>query len=57
VNYFIDTQRGAYSLEFSLPGHVYDPRPWSVADSVLVGLAMFRDLTDSSKFEFAKGRL
>jgi penicillin G amidase len=57
VNYFIDTNRGDYSLEYSLPGHIYDPRPWSVADSVLVGLAMFRDLTDSSKFEFAKGRL
>lgn len=57
VNYFIDTHRGDYSLEFSLPGHAYDPRPWSVTDSVLVGLAMFRDLTDSSKFEFAKGKL
>jgi penicillin G amidase len=57
VNYFIDTHRGDYSLEFSLPGHVYDPRPWSVVDSVLVGLAMFRDLTDSSQFEFDKGRL
>ncbi|MGI8962274.1 MAG: penicillin acylase family protein [Bryobacteraceae bacterium] len=57
VNYFIDTHKGNYSLEFSLPGHAYDPRPWSVTDSVLVGLAMFRDLTDSSKFEFAKGKL
>jgi penicillin G amidase len=57
VNYFIDTNRGDYSLEYSLPGHIYDPRPWSVTDSVLVGLAMFRDLTDSSKFEFAKGGL
>jgi penicillin G amidase len=57
VNYFIDTHRGKYSLEFSVPGHSYDPRPWSVVDSVLVGLAMFRDLTDSSKFEFAKGSL
>jgi penicillin G amidase len=57
VNYFIDTKRGDYSLEYSLPGHAYDPRPWSVTDSVLVGLAMFRDLTDSSKFEVAKGRL
>jgi penicillin G amidase len=57
VNYFINTNRGDYSLEYSLPGHVYDPRAWSVTDSVLVGLAMFRDLTDSSKFEFAKGRL
>jgi penicillin G amidase len=57
VNYFIDTHRGNYSLEFSLPGHAYNPRPWSAVDSVLVGLAMFRDLTDSSQFEFAKGRL
>jgi penicillin G amidase len=57
VNYFIDTHRGNYSLEFSLPGHAYDPRPWSVTDSVLVGLAMFRDLTDSSKFELSKGKL
>ena len=48
---------GNYSLEFSLPGHAYDPRPWSVTDSVLVGLAMFRDLTDSSRFELSKGKL
>ena len=57
VNYFIDTHRGDYSLEFSLPGHSYDPRPWTLADSMLVGLVMMRDLTDSSKFEFDKGAL
>jgi penicillin amidase len=57
VNYFIDTHRGNYSLEFSLPGRRYEPRRWTVTDSILVGLAMFRDLTDSSKFEFAKGKL
>ncbi len=57
VNYFIDTHRGDYSLEFSLPGHAYDPRPWTLTDSMLVGLAMFRDLTDSSRFEFDKGAL
>lgn len=57
VNKFIDTHRGNYSLEFSLPGMSYDPRHWELTDSVLVGLAMFRDLTDSSKFEFAKGQL
>src|SRR5690242_1924905 len=34
VNYFIDTHRGDYSLEFSLPGHAYDPRPWTVTDSM-----------------------
>lgn len=57
VNYFIDTHRGDYSLEFSLPGHAYDPRPWTLTDSMLVGLVMFRDLTDKSKFTFDKGQL
>jgi len=57
VNYFIDTHRGDYSLEFSLPGHEYDPRPWSPTDSLLMGLVMFRDLADSSRFDFDKGAL
>jgi penicillin G amidase len=57
VNYFIETHRGDYSLEFSLPGHEYDPRPWSLTDSMLVGLVMYRDLTDKSKFKFDKGTL
>ncbi|HLI63318.1 MAG TPA: penicillin acylase family protein [Terriglobales bacterium] len=57
VNYFIDTHRGDYSLEFSLPGHQYDPQPWSVTDSMLVGLDMYRDLTDKSRFKFEKGKL
>jgi penicillin amidase len=57
VNYFIDTHRGGYSLEFSLPGHSYDPRPWTLADSVLIGLVMFRDLTDSSAQDLERGEL
>ncbi len=57
VNYFIDTHPGDYSLEFSLPGHAYDPRPWTLTDSVLVALVMFRDLTDKSEFTFDKGQL
>src|SRR5690348_16215943 len=57
VNYFINTQRGDYPLEFSLPGHAYDPRPWTLGDSLLVGLVMFRDLTDTAEFEFEKGAL
>ena len=57
VNYFINTHRGDYSLEFALPGHAYDPRPWTLTDSMLIGLVMYRDLTDSSKFEFDKGTL
>jgi penicillin amidase len=54
VNFFIDTHRGDYQLEFSLPGHAYDPRPWSIEDSLVVGLVMWRQLTDESKFEFEK---
>jgi penicillin amidase len=57
VNYFIQTHRGQYSLEFSLPGHTYNPRPWSLSDTILVGLVMFRDLTDSFGFDFGKGNL
>ncbi len=57
VNYYISTHRGDYPLEFDLPGHAYTPRAWSVVDSILVGLVMYRDLTDTSKFEFEKGTL
>jgi penicillin G amidase len=57
VNFFIDTHRGNYSLEFSLPGHAYEPTPWAAADSILIGLVMFRDLTNSLDFEFGKGTL
>lgn len=55
VNFFIDTHRGDYPLEFALPGRAYDPRPWTLSDSLAVGLVMFRDLTDTAKFEFDKG--
>lgn len=57
VNYFIDTHRGDYSLEFSLPGHSYDPHPWTLSDSVIVGLVMFRNLTDSADADFERGTL
>lgn len=57
VNYFIDTHQGDYSLEFSLPGHSYDPRPWTLTDSILIGLVMFRDLTDSAAQDLERGEL
>jgi penicillin amidase len=57
VNYFIDTHRGKYSLGFDLPGHEYSPRAWTIVDSIVVGLVMYRDLTDFSEFEFNKGTL
>jgi len=46
-----------HSLEFSLPGHAYEPTHWTAADSILIGLVMFRDLTNSMDFEFGKGTL
>lgn len=57
VTYFIRTHRGNYSFEFDLPGHSYDPKPWSVVDSILVGLVMFRDLTDTLKLDLDRGAL
>jgi penicillin amidase len=57
VNYFIDTHRGNYSLEFSLPGHSYDPRPWTLSDSILIGLVMYRDLTDTADTDYERGSL
>jgi penicillin amidase len=43
VNYFIETHRNALPLEFTLLR--YDPRPWSIVDSLLCGLQMYRSLT------------
>ena len=38
-------------------GPAYDPRPWSVIDSVCIGLQMIRDLTTSWKNEIAKAAM
>lgn len=47
VNAYIETHRGRYGIEFTLLR--YDPRPWSVVDSILCGLYMFRNLSASWK--------
>src|SRR5712691_4172864 len=52
VNYFINTNRNRLPVEFTLLG--YDPRPWSVVDSILVGLHMFRTLTTTWRDEILK---
>jgi len=57
VNYFIDTHRGDYSLEFSIPFNSYDPRPWTLTDSMLVGLLMFRDMTDLLADDMGRGAI
>ena len=52
VNYFIATHPTGLPLEFTLLG--YQPRPWSVVDSLLVCLYMYRDLTTTWRDEILK---
>jgi penicillin amidase len=52
VNYFIETHRTRLPLEFTILR--YDPRPWSVTDSILCGLQMYRNLTTTWKEELQK---
>ena len=52
VNYFIETHRGKLPLEFTLLG--YDPRPWTVVDSMLCALQMYRNLTTTWREEMQK---
>ncbi len=52
VNAFIASDLDKLPLEFTLAG--YQPRPWSVVDSLLVCLSMFRDLTTTWKDEVVK---
>ena len=55
VNHFIETHRHALPLEFRLLG--MDPAPWTVADSLLIGLQMYRAMTNSYREELNKRSL
>jgi Protein related to penicillin acylase len=55
VNYFIETHLDSLPLEFTLLQ--YSPRPWSIVDSIAIGLHMFRDLSTSWKDEAQKQSL
>ncbi|HEY1337561.1 MAG TPA: penicillin acylase family protein [Bryobacteraceae bacterium] len=55
VNYFIATHLHNLPLEFSLLK--YEPRPWSVVDSLLLCLHMFRTLTTTWHDEIAKRQM
>jgi penicillin amidase len=55
VNRFMDTHRNALSFEFNLLQ--YSPRAWSVVDSVLIGLYMYRNLTSTMQDELLKANL
>lgn len=55
VNAYIESHRGRYGIEFTLLG--YDPKPWSVVDSLLCGLHMFRTLTSDWKTKLIKQQM
>ncbi|HXE63775.1 MAG TPA: penicillin acylase family protein [Bryobacteraceae bacterium] len=55
VNAYIESHRGRYGLEFTVLR--YDPRPWSVVDSVLCGLNMYRSLTHTWKGKIEKAKM
>jgi penicillin amidase len=52
VNFFIRTHHSKYSFEFALLG--YDPQPWTGVDTILIGLQMYRTLTNSWEDELRK---
>ena len=52
VNYFIQTHLDRLPLEFTILR--YDPRPWTIVDSLLAGLQMHRNLTTTYKDELEK---
>ena len=52
VNYFMQTHLGALPVEFRLLR--YQPRPWSVVDTILIGLHMYRDLTTTWRDDILK---
>jgi penicillin amidase len=52
VNAFIETHLNTLPIEFTLLG--YQPRPWTLADSALLGFHMFRTLTTTWKDELLK---
>ncbi len=55
VNYFIETHRSRLPLEFTLLR--YDPRPWTIKDSVLVALYMYREMTVSWRDKLTKSAM
>lgn len=52
VNYYLKTHQDRLPVEFTLIG--FDPAPWTIADTILVGLQMFRSLSTTWKDEAQK---
>jgi penicillin G amidase len=52
VNHYIATHRDKLPMEFTLLG--YDPAPWTIRDTILAGLEMYRSLTTTWRHEMQK---
>ena len=52
VNFFLERRAGRLPVEFTLLR--YDPRPWRIADSLLVALEMFRALSSTWRADLAR---
>ena len=55
INHFLETHRDRLPLEFTLLK--MDPAPWTVADSLSIGLHMYRSMTNSYQDELTKRSL
>ena len=55
VNQYMEENRGRLAVEFTLAE--YDPAPWMVTDSILVGLEMARTLSLSFREEILKSSM
>jgi len=55
VNHYIESNRGKWAPEFTVLG--YDPRPWSIADTLLCALQMHRTLSGHWENDLLKYKL
>ncbi|MEP7362615.1 MAG: penicillin acylase family protein [Acidobacteriota bacterium] len=55
VNQYIEENRGKLAVEFTLVD--YDPAPWTIADTILVGLEMAQTLSLSFREEVMKSSM
>lgn len=55
VNHYLETHRGKYPPEFAVMG--YDPRPWTMIDTLLCALQMHRTLSGHWENDLLKEKL
>ncbi|MBI3405761.1 MAG: penicillin acylase family protein [Acidobacteria bacterium] len=55
VNRYIEERRGKLPIEFQILR--YEPRPWTVADSLVIGGYMWEVLTNTWEMELERGKL